>query len=101
MLYTIGRINRTVNLNDDLVSKYLEYDELHEQPFSIVIRTRFGHAPSETEISDDDLSALCNDVLLSELKALALLPKAISFIDNNYINYKEQSENGELIEKQL
>ncbi len=101
MLYTINRINRTVNLNDDLVNKYLEYDELHEESFSIVVRTKFGHAPTETEISDDDLSALCNEILLSELKALALLPKALLIIHDNYTTYKQKTENGELIEQQL
>ena len=101
MLYTIKRINRTVELNDDLVKKYLEYDELRDQPFSIIIRTQFGHAPTEAEISDKDLSILCNDILLSELKALALLPKAVSVVENNYKELKDSTELGEMKEYPL
>ena len=98
MLYTISRINRTVDLDNDLVSKYLEYDELHEQPFSIVVRTKFGHSPTKEEISDADLSSLCNEILLSELKALALLPNALSAINDEFI---KKTQAGELLKRAL
>ncbi len=101
MLYQINRINRNVELDDELVNKYLEYDELHEQIFSIVIRSEYGHAPTVDEVSNEDLSALCNEVLFSELKALALLPKAIMKIYDNYEEYIKKSNDGELVEYQL
>lgn len=84
MLYTIKRLNRTVDLNDDLVNKYCEYESLRDQPFSIVVRAKYGHCPTEGEVSDAELSELCNSVLLSELKAMALLPKAVSVIEEKY-----------------
>lgn len=101
MIYRINRIGRTVDLDDALVNKYTEYDELHEQSFSIAIRTKYGHNPSEEEVTDEDLSIFCNDILLTELKALALLPKAVMLIDNNYPAYKELTKNGDLIERQI
>ena len=97
MKFTIGRLERTVELDDALVKKYCEYDELREQPFSIVIRTKFGHKPTPEEISDDDLSKLCNEILLSELKALAMLPAAVSMVDQ----LEEQTRKGELAEYNL
>jgi len=80
MKYTIKRLNRTVELDDELVQAYCEYETLRDQPFAIVIRTKFGHNPTVSEISDKNLSVLCNEILLAEMKAFALLPKAIDFI---------------------
>lgn len=82
MEYYISKLNRTVALNDELVQEYCKYDELREHSFSIVIKTKFGHNPSQEEISDEELSALCNQILFSELKAFSLLPKALSTINN-------------------
>lgn len=83
MKYTIERLHRTVELNDELVEKYCQYDELHDQSFSIVVRTKFGHIPTEEEVSNEELSKICNDILLEELKALSLLPQAVLFADEH------------------
>lgn len=101
MLYNITRLNRTVNLDDRLVQEYTKVDEIREQSFSIVIRSRFGHNPTEEEISDEELSNLCNEILFSEMKALALLPNAISFVCNNYEEYKEKTANNIAFEYQV
>ncbi len=78
MLYRIERIGRTVDLDDDIVNEYLKYESsLRDQPFSIAIRSTYGHDPSESEASDEELSALCNDILLSELKALVYMPEVL------------------------
>ncbi len=78
MTYSIKRIGRTVELNDALVEEYLKYeDSLRDQPFSIVIRSTYGHEPSESEVSNEELSRLCNEVLLSELKAIAFMPEIL------------------------
>jgi len=81
MQYTITRLNRTVELDDLLVEEYCKVEKLREQPFSIVIKSQFGHAPTIEEISDEELSHLCNQILISELKALCLLPKALFYKD--------------------
>lgn len=101
MKYTIHKLNRTVYLNDELVNKYCEYDEIRETMFSIPIRTQFGHAPLNEEISDNALSELCNKILLSSLKALALLPEAVSTIENNKEQLSEAAINGTLLESKL
>jgi hypothetical protein len=97
MRYAITGINRTVELSDELANEYRKYDELREQPFRIVIRSRFGHAPSRDEVSDEELSVICNEVLLHELKALALLPKAVTVVKQ----LAEHAEKGEQAEIQL
>lgn len=101
MIYKIDRINRTVALDDNLASKYREYDEIHDQMFAIAIRIRYGHVPTASEASDDELSKLCNDVLLTELKAMALLPKAVQVVEDNYDFYKKQSSNGVLVDLKM
>ena len=91
MLYTIKKINRTVNLDDELVKKCKEYDELRDYTFCIVIRTKYGHAPTREEVSDSELSQLCNEILLSELKALMKLPQALRFIDKITVSSKDRN----------
>lgn len=101
MEYTITKLNRTVTLNDELVEKYCEYETLREQPFCIVIRSTFGHAPSVEEVSDEELSALCNEILLDELKALALLPQALISILENSAEIHKASKAGKMLEYKL
>lgn len=102
MRYVIKRLNnREVELNDDLVSEYIKYDELRDGNFSIAVRSRYGHVPTEEEISKDELSRLCNEVLFSDLKAMALLPKALEIINNHREELKKNSDNGVCVEYPL
>lgn len=101
MVYNIARLNRTVILDDRLVQEYTKVDEIREQSFSIVIRSKFGHNPTKEEVSDAELSNLCNEILFSELKALSLLPNAISFVCNNYEEYKEKTANNIIFDYQV
>ena len=93
MKYHIERLNRTVELYDRIVEEYTKYEKLRDQPFSIIVRNQFGHAPSQEEISDNDLSELCNEILLTELKAIAALPVTAQFIRQHENEYKESSDN--------
>ena len=101
MRYTITRLSRTVNLDDELVNEYLKYDELREQPFAIVVRTKFGHAPTVEEVDDKDLSDLCNKILLNELTMLGELPKVIEKFEKHYEEIKEASKQGKLLDYRL
>ena len=38
----------------------------------------------ESDVSDEELSILCNRVMLEELKSWNTLPKAIAYIEANY-----------------
>lgn len=51
---------------------------MSEDPFVLVAISEYGHEPTAQEVSDEELSKLCNEVLLSDLKALALLPNALA-----------------------
>ena len=97
MKYFITRLDRTVELDDILVQKYCEYENLREQPFSIVIKSKFGHKPTKEEISDEELSKICNEILLSELKALGMLPNALHVLQQHYYDIQNASKNGNCI----
>ncbi len=99
MKFFIKDINRTVDLNETLVDKYLEVDdELTGGSFTIAILSKYGHVPTKDEISDEALSELCNDILLGDLKALALIPKAINYVKGHHNQWEESSNKGELLE---
>ena len=75
----IEKLGRSVELDDALVKEYEKYGPLTDSSFVIVLLSRYGHAPSEDELSDGELSQICNDVLLSELKTYTLVPETSSF----------------------
>ncbi len=81
MKFDVVGLNRIVELDDEIVAEYCRYKPLSEDPFVIVAISEYGHEPTAQEVSDEELSKLCNEVLLSDLKALALLPNALAFVD--------------------
>ena len=101
MKYDIKKINRSVELDDNLVSEYTKYSELHEQSFTIIIRSTFGHAPTKKEINDAELSKICNEILLSELQTMSLLPEALEIVDNHRKEIETASKNNEFFEYKI
>ena len=99
MKYMISQLNREVELDDRLLNEYVKYSDLAEYQFCIAIRTKFGN--NSSNISDEELSLLCNEVLLGELKALTLLPKALEVISKHRADLKESAKNGKLLEFDL
>lgn len=83
MKFDVTGLNRIVELNDDIAAEYCKYKSLSEDPFVIVAISEYGHEPTADEVSDEELSKMCNEVLLSDLKALALLPDALSFVEEH------------------
>ena len=81
MKFDVVSLNRIVELDDEIVAEYRRYKPLSEDPFVIVAISEYGHEPTAQEVSDEELSKLCNEVLLSDLKALALLSNASAFKD--------------------
>ncbi len=83
MLYKMEKIGRTVELNDELVSMYLKTVEpsiLTESPFILALKADFGKYPSAEEMSAEELSSYCNNVLLEELEFSMALPKIQTFL---------------------
>lgn len=101
MKYDIKKINRSVELDDNLVSEYTKYSELHEQSFTIIIRSTFGHAPTKEEINDAELSKMCNEILLSELQTMSLLPEALEIVDNHRKEIEMAGKNDEFLEYKI
>lgn len=101
MKYAISQLNREVELDDLLVNEYVKYDDLTEYNFVIVLASKFGHLPTEEEISDEELSSICNEVLFGDLKALALLPKALEAITQHHNEFTEAAKTGTLLEFSL
>lgn len=87
MKYHINKINRTVNLDDNLVNWYTKMSELHDSVFTLPILYKYGQYPTQ-EITDEELSLICNKALASELEAALLIPKALEYI-NNHPEFKE------------
>ncbi len=85
MKYFISKINRIVELDDKLVKEFLKYDELRDSIFTILLRSNFKNGLSESNISDKELSSVCNRILLTELTAIADLPSALE----TYLKHKE------------
>lgn len=84
MRYEIKRIGRTVELMDDLANEVLKYKDIIDSFFMMDIRDAYGQNTSESDVSNEELSMLCNEVLLTELKAMCMLPQAIEHIESNY-----------------
>lgn len=97
MKYEITQLNRTVDLDDEIVKIYQEYSSLRENPFVIVILSTYECEPTEEDVSNEELSKLCNEVMLNELKTLSLLPKALAYIESHY----EEWTNGDIQEVDL
>ena len=95
MRYFIKRLNREVNLDDHLVSEYTKYEQLRDQPFSIAVRSEYGHAPTEDEVSNEELSRICNETLLMELKVISIMPKLVECVDKNYDYISQASKDGD------
>lgn len=93
MKFELKKLGITVDLDDELYNEYSKYDDVRENNFGICIRCTYGD--NYKNISNEELSKLCNDVLLSDLKCLALLPKAI-YKMGQYTN--EHSDNDELVD---
>ena len=98
MEYKIEKINRTITLNDDIVNEFRKYDELRDSIFTIILRSKFENDISEQKVSKIELSAICNDILIHELKAMALLPAAISTYFNNFNSFKAAADKQECVE---
>ena len=101
MKYMISQLNREVELDDLLVNEYVKYDDLTEYNFVIVLASKFGHLPTKEEISDEELSQICNKVLFGELKALTLLPKALEVISQHREELTEAAKTGTLLQFSL
>ena len=83
MKYEIKSLNRIVDLDDKLVEFYRKHDDITESMFFVYIVSNFGDIPSKYDVSDDKISEMCNDLLLSNLEVMTLLPKAIDVVTTN------------------
>ena len=84
MKFEIRELGRTVELIDEIVKELSKYEELDETLFVIPICSKYGESYSKSDVSDEELSLLCNRVMLEELKSWNTLPKAIAYIEANY-----------------
>ena len=85
MIFTMPKIGRTVELNDTIVSDYLKTvvpSIVSESPFILALKQDFGHFPTEDEMSSEELSKYCNNVLLQELRFSDSLPQISQFISS-------------------
>ena len=80
MLYTIQKINRVVELDDDLVKAYTKFKDVRDNLFVIALALRYGEVP---DISDDELSAFCNKALVEDMEAMRNNALVVDYIQKN------------------
>ncbi len=78
MKYTMKN-GRTVVLYNELVDLYKNLSPLADCTFEMNIISKYGRIPSEDEVSNYELSILCNETLVEELQTAMLIPKALNF----------------------
>lgn len=98
MKILIEQLNRTVELEDDLVRAYLEYSEIREYNLIIMLVSKYGHLPAEEEISDEELSRLFTEVLTDELKLYMDLPRILKTVMEYREEFIAASKAGTLLE---
>jgi len=70
MKYHISEINRDVDLDDRIVNLYQKVSEISDDVLLIPVYSRMAKG----EISDKEMSLICNDALLGEMEMLSLMP---------------------------
>ena len=101
MKYNIPKINRTVELDDTLVKEYEKYDKLTEHSFVIGILSTYNHKHNKEDVSDEELSELCNKILESDIKAYRYMPAIAEIIEENYAELDIAAEKGMCLEMDL
>ena len=101
MKYNIPKINRTVELDDALVKEYEKYDELKEHSFVIGILSTYSHKHSKEDVSDEELSELCNKILASDIEAYKYMPAITEIIEGNEDEIDIATEKGICFEMDL
>ena len=81
MYFNITRINKTVELDDELVKAYTKYKDLKERLFIIALRLHFGEIPED--ITDKELSYFCNNAIIRDLNNMRDDAIVMDFIRNN------------------
>lgn len=102
MHYYSEKMNRWVELDDRLAEICFNIDEHGERrmnlAFDMATIEECGHRPTKEELSDERLSYLCNQVLLSEIQLIHDLPKILQCIQVNYDKFDEAAKTGELLD---
>lgn len=91
--YHIKEINRTVNLDDDIVNIYSKMCELHDALFLLEIHYEYENTPIE-DITDEELSLTCNRAMITELKGAMLIPKTLTYIKDHLDILDDKSHEG-------
>ena len=92
MKYHIDKLNRDVELDDELVAIYKQYRTLSDDIFTVHFHLNFGGYP--TELNDEDLSAFCNKVLVEDLEDACENAVVSSFVASHMEEIKKLLSNG-------
>jgi hypothetical protein len=101
MKYYIPEIDRTAELDDELVKEYCKSDSLRGNTFILQLYMEYGKIPTRDELSDEEFSVMCNEILFDTIKCLALLPSALQTIYGNWEEWNRKAADGELVEIDL
>jgi hypothetical protein len=98
MKYYISKIDRTIELDDELMNEYCKYEDLRETTLLASIYMQYGKAPTKDEMSDEEFSKMCNEILYYQLKAVLLAPITLEKITQNREEWHRKAIDGEFVE---
>jgi hypothetical protein len=101
MKYYIPEMDRTAELDDELVKEYCKHDSLRGNTFLVAFCMEYGKIPTRDEVSDDEFSEMCNELLADDIKCLAMLPAALAIINSNREEWHRKAAAGEFVEIDL
>ena len=79
MRYTIKKLDRTVELDDELVSEYTKYKDIRDNTFIIGLKLYY----KDRSLNDDELSRACNIILAEDMENIRDNAVALCFIKEN------------------
>ena len=72
MIYLIEKLNRTVDLEDELVHKYEELgEELRDYILTADVDKAFINKVKGGIITDEELAFVCNNILIKQINTLS------------------------------
>lgn len=102
MKYFCTELKRTVELDDRLADFCFHVDEYGEErmniAFAMAAIETYGDVPVDFSVTQEELSALCNRVLLSEVQLIHDWPKIIQCINSNRDKFEQAAQTGELLD---
>ncbi len=96
MIYKIEELNRNVELDDEIAREYQKYKRLRDGLFMIALFFQYDKIPEN--ISDEELSSVCNKAILKDMEVMTDNAKIVDFLQKNKDKMELLNHNEECVE---